>query len=377
MTYFIKNGNTFRPTDEQNVDIRTLLPPANYIIKEDQYGNLFFEIVGSFEFKGKRYGENIRWTKRILDTCLSRPAGTGVMLTGEKGSGKSLLAKTVSMEGIERDMPTIVINAPWRGDKFNALIQSIQQPAIVLFDEFEKVYNSDQQEEILTLLDGVFPTQKLFMFTCNDKWRVDRHMRNRPGRIFYMVDFTGLTTEFIEEYCNDNLHNKSHIQTICKITGLFSQFNFDMLKALVEEMNRYDENPTDALAMLNVRPEFDEGKVAYTVNLFKNDIPCKLYRTEWTGNPLMTDVEIHYQNPTNKKAKKNVVSGVANGGVDNIWGDEADDADDVGFDSNIRFTPDYLTSITTDNFTYRRDDMMMSLVKKVVNQDRASWLGAF
>ena len=49
-----------------------------------------------------------------------------------------------------QDVPTIVINAPWKGDKFNTFIQAIEQPCAILFDEFEKVYDRDDQEKILT-----------------------------------------------------------------------------------------------------------------------------------------------------------------------------------------------------------------------------------
>lgn len=296
MTYFLRNGSTFRPSDEANLDLHNKLPVGNYIIKEDQFGNMFFETVDSFEFKGKRYGDNIRNSQRILSTFLARDASTGVMLTGEKGSGKSLLAKMISIEAAEQGIPTLIINAPWAGDKFNKFIQDIEQPCVVLFDEFEKVYDSDGQEQILTLLDGVFPSKKLFMLTCNDKWRVDQHMRNRPGRIFYMIDFKGLDADFIREYCNDNLNNKQHIEKICQIASLFSQFNFDMLKALVEEMNRYDESPEDALRMLNVKAEFDSGN-KFNVDLSIADKTLtkdQMEDREWNGNPLHQPVTIEY-----------------------------------------------------------------------------------
>ena len=90
---------------------------------------------------------------------------------------------------------------------------------MVLFDEFEKVYDSDEQEEMLTLLDGVFPSKKLFVLTCNDKWRVNQHMRNRPGRIFYMLDFTGLDEDFVVEYCHDNLKNLANIDGVLTEIG--------------------------------------------------------------------------------------------------------------------------------------------------------------
>ena len=186
MTYFLKSGNTFRVSSKEAMDLHEHLPAGNYVIKKDMFENLFLEHIDSFEIKGKRYGDLNRNCDRILNTFLDRPATTGVMLAGEKGSGKSLLAKAVSLQAAAQGIPTIVINSPFCGDKFNAFIQSIEQPVVILFDEFEKVYDSQEQEAILTLLDGVFPSKKLFMLTCNDKWRIDQHMRNRPGRIYYM-----------------------------------------------------------------------------------------------------------------------------------------------------------------------------------------------
>lgn len=278
------------PTPESALDIHNELPVGSYIVQVTPTGALYYEEVDSFTVNFKRYGDNIRHTDRIIDTFVSRDVSTGVMLAGEKGSGKSLLAKTLSIKAQELGYPVIIINSPMYGDNFNKFIQDLQQPAVILFDEFEKVYNKEQQESILTLLDGVFPTKKLFILTCNDKWRIDSHMRNRPGRIYYMIDFKGLSVEFIQEYCQDNLNNKTYIEQICKISGLFSQFNFDMLKALVEEMNRYDETPQEAMALLNAKPEFDSASDRFDVKLQIGgvEVPSKdLYNSTWTGNPLM------------------------------------------------------------------------------------------
>lgn len=301
MSYFLKSGNTFRVSSKEAMDLHDQLPAGNYVVKEmPMDGPLYLEMIESFEIKGKKYGDLNKNTDRILNTFLSRPAATGVMLAGEKGSGKSLLAKNLAIVAAEQyQIPTIVINAPWVGDKFNSFIQSIEQPVVILFDEFEKVYDSDDQEKALTLLDGVFPTKKLFVLTCNDKWRVDSHMRNRPGRLFYMLDYKGLDSAFIMEYCEDNLkpNLREHAEKLCQIASLFGQFNFDMLKATVEEMNRYDESPEEALRMLNVKPEFDGGN-KFDIKLQLNGEDLKdtdLESREWSGNPLQSQVQIHYK----------------------------------------------------------------------------------
>lgn len=293
MAYFLRNGNSFTVTDEANVDLHTELPVGNYIIKSDAFGNLLLEQINSFDAPQKIYGNTMQNADRIMNTFLSRSASTGVMLNGEKGSGKTLLAKMLSIIGEKKNVPTIVINSPWHGDKFNTLIQSIEQSCIVLFDEFEKVYSPEQQESILTLLDGVFPSKKLFILTCNDKWQVDKHMRNRPGRIFYLLDFNGLDLDFIREYCTDNLLNQEYTQNVCQLSALFSEFNFDILKALVEEMNRYGETPAEAIKLLNAKPEFSDNK-KYDVVISVDGSKCRSYQNTWQGNPLQGTLSFEY-----------------------------------------------------------------------------------
>mmetsp|Transcript_116 Transcript_116/g.285 ORF Transcript_116/g.285 Transcript_116/m.285 type:complete len:155 (+) Transcript_116:330-794(+) len=134
-------------------------------------------------------------------------------MVGCKGSGKPFLLQKICIEAARKhDIPTIVVNKSWHGDDFNIFLQSICQQTIILFDEFEQVYKIecgyDPQQKILPLFDGVYSSQKLFLLTCNDKHEMDDHMMNRPGRIYYMLEFNGVANEFINEYCEDNLLQK-------------------------------------------------------------------------------------------------------------------------------------------------------------------------
>jgi hypothetical protein len=365
MSYYMKSGNTFRIATKESMDLHEQLPAGNYVVKVDPFDNFFIEQIGGFDAPSKLYGDTIRNTNRIINSFWDREKSTGVMLVGEKGSGKTLLSKNICIEMAKQGVPTIVVNAAWHGDKFNTLIQSIEQPCIVMFDEFEKVYNSDEQEALLTLLDGIYSTKKLFLLTSNDKWRVDSHMRNRPGRIFYMVNFTGLDADFIREYCVDNLKNQKHTETIVNIASVFSAFNFDMLKAMVEEMNRYNETPQEAMRILNVKAEFDGG-ASYKVEILRGDrVAGRTSPATWNGAPLSSK-EICVSFWFNSK-KKSVDTPKTLGtpviASDEIQIDEGDE--DEGWHER-EFTNDDLVKFNnkTGQFIFERDGITMILSKE-------------
>jgi len=268
MSYFVRSGNGYSVASKTSFVYENSLPVGTYVVKFDPMSRQFqLEIVDDFTINHKLYGNTIKNADRIINTFNTRTHSTGVMLCGEKGSGKTLLAKVISIMCRKSNVPTIIINQAHCGDEFNTFLQTIDQDCVVIFDEFEKVYSDRKvQEAVLTLLDGVYPSKKLFILTVNNKDRIDINMKNRPGRIYYMLDFNGLELNFIREYCMENLNNKNHIESICKVSLIFDSFNFDMLKAIVEEMNRYNETVNEVIKFINTKPEFNAG-VEYEVQI--------------------------------------------------------------------------------------------------------------
>jgi len=268
MSLFTNNGDIFTTVESRNFIEQ--LPASTFAVEFDSnFGRFYLRRNIDYTIDHKVYGNSHFLSSRILQTFESRSKSTGVLLSGEKGSGKTLLTKLLSIDGRSLGYPTLVINSPFCGDGFNSFIQSIEQPCIILFDEFEKVYDSlESQSKLLTLFDGTVSTRKLFLITVNSNEEITSYMKNRPGRIFYHIEYGGLTTEFIIEYCNDNLRDNSKMDGILRATTLFRAFNFDMLCALVEEMNRYDESATSSLKYLNINPE------KYSNHCYKWNIEC-------------------------------------------------------------------------------------------------------
>lgn len=213
MSYYFQTGNKISITPD-SANITNHLECGNYVVKHDMMSGYYLEKTDGFTLPPKIYGDCLKNTDRILNTFESRGKNTGVLLVGEKGSGKTLLMRNISNNS---NLPTIIVNSSFTGDEFYKFLSDITQPVIVLFDEFEKVYDSDDQEKILTLLDGTYQSNKLFIITSNDKWRLDSNMKNRPGRLYYMLEYEGLDENFIREYCQDNLKNLSSIEQVVEV----------------------------------------------------------------------------------------------------------------------------------------------------------------
>ena len=261
---FLKSGNLWKLSSEEDFNIHKKLPGGVYTLISIPMQGFFLQKTTDFEHKGKIYGDSLVTRDRIWNTFMDRKGSTGVLLYGEKGSGKTLLTKLISQKAQEMDFATVIINSPFTGEAFNALIQSLPDNTVVIFDEFEKVYSKEEfQDPILSLLDGLYNSKKLFLFSINEVHKVNRYMLNRPGRIFYKLKFDGLSREFIREYCQEKLNNKNNINEVVSIVDYISKVNFDMLQAIVEEMNRYDEKVSNSLQYLNI--EADRGQQTYKI----------------------------------------------------------------------------------------------------------------
>jgi SpoVK/Ycf46/Vps4 family AAA+-type ATPase len=256
MTLFERQGRDWFITSAPR-KVNEKLPVGTYLLNNDPNLGYYVSEVENFTLPEKTYGTEIERYDRIVNTFLARPATTGVILAGEKGSGKTLLSKRVSIElAKQHGIPTIIINAPHCGDAFNQYMQSITQPALVVLDEFEKVYDTAAQNQLLTVLDGTMLSKKLFMVAINDIAKMNPFMLNRPGRFFYVYRYTGASEGAIREYLIDKLADQSRIDSVVSYAQLFRNFTFDMLSAIVEEMNRYNEPISEVMQYLNVSMEW-------------------------------------------------------------------------------------------------------------------------
>lgn len=252
--HFVARGkNVFTASDRG--DEIPAIPTGVYVVDYNPMaGGFFLRRQADMTLPEKLYGTVEPRARKVLNTFNSRTdKNTGVLLSGNKGSGKTLLSRTICALALEEDKPVLLIEEAYMGTEFNQFMNSITQPVVVFIDEFEKKYNDhDKQNGLLSLLDGTGVNNKLFLATTNDG-QVSEFLLSRPSRFFYHWRYVKLEEEVLLGYCNDVLVNKDFLPKIRVFWGISTDMSFDVLQSVVEELNRYpDANFVDLILDMNV-----------------------------------------------------------------------------------------------------------------------------
>lgn len=264
---FNKNGNdTFISVDAPKTET---LQPDIYVVNFNPDLGFYLTSTREFSLPKVVYGNVTTQTERFLKTWFAKGSNVGALLVGEKGSGKTLLAKSISARALEKyNIPTIIVNSRFCGSSFNQFLDKITQPCIVMFDEFEKIFLKEDQEHLLTLLDGTSTSNKMYILTANDAGKVHYAFIGRPGRIHYKIEFDGITKDFFDDYVKKNIKNPKFIPDFNYAFSFCQKMNFDTMEKLVWESNTYNESPKEFLNLLNfeIKKElsFDYDDVWYS-----------------------------------------------------------------------------------------------------------------
>lgn len=277
---WIKEANELLFT-ASNIQTCTELPVDNYLLKFSPGKGFYLEITPKFKLPKKIYGDSEVIAQRYLNTFSNQTNNLGVLLTGLKGTGKSITAKITCYKS---NLPVILITEPFTGDGFKSFLSNISQEAIIFIDEFEKVYyDTGLQNSFLSILDGIFEGKKMFLFTSNEKGKINQYMINRPGRVHYLKEYDALDDTIINDVIADNLIIKENRDGLVEVLNILSNVTMDMLMSLIKEMNLYKETARESIRFLNLKPD----SINYNVDVYQNNL--KLGSTTIHGHPLTTE----------------------------------------------------------------------------------------
>lgn len=226
------------------IQVYNQLIPQVYNVRFHKMKGFFLEKGQAIEIKeDKIYGVHNKKVGKVLDSFQRSNRNLGVILSGDKGIGKSLFAKLLSQNAIACGCPLIIVDTYIPG--IASYIESIEQECVIMFDEFDKTFgdvraedgSASPQTEMLTLFDGMAGGKKLFVITCNELRKLSEFLVNRPGRFHYHFRFEYPSVDEIREYLKDKLPEEFHGEISDVIA--FSRkvkLNYDCLRSIAFEI---------------------------------------------------------------------------------------------------------------------------------------------
>lgn len=178
-------------------------------------------------------------------------SNTGVLLTGLKGSGKTLTAKRLA---VRSGIPMIIVSDNCPACKLINFFSNIHQEVCVIFDEIDKNTKMWDTSQLLSFLDG-FETlcKKLVIFTCNNVGFANENLIDRCSRIRYFKEYKGLSEEEIDFILDDLLLYDDKKDVCKKCISSIKTKSYDNVISFIKEVNNYkDEDPEELLKDLNI-----------------------------------------------------------------------------------------------------------------------------
>lgn len=167
----------------------------------------------------------------------------GVLLHGVSGTGKSTLAKCIANTVLQSlELPVIIITGQ-SIKHLEYLISNLKQPVMFLVDEFEKMFeDKDDQNYLLTLLDGLYSSNHLFVLTANDASKINTYFFNRPSRIRYAIEYKSLGLDVCEEILKENFEPQ-YVEDLLGKLATVNNLSFDVLQEIMTEAKHFPDLP--------------------------------------------------------------------------------------------------------------------------------------
>lgn len=303
---FIKSGTSIRVSAFDPTQVVDTLPTKVYTLNLCEFTGFYLESHSDrFEVPDNIYGSAMDRVERVLHTYDDRDASTGVLLTGDKGSGKTLLMHLLANRMLETGKSVVIINQSYGGPAFMEFLANVGE-CVIIFDEFGKIFsgggggdvdhevpvsprggNSGKnaaQEGLLTLFDGSDSCKRLLLLSENNVSLVSEFMLNRPGRIYYHYQFKKVEVAMVNEYCAEHNVPADVIDEIVTKRNASLEFSFDVLKAIVAEYTRYKCPITEVYEHLNVEQPFDLRKTMTVTRIVDTNDDTELFIEKHTKN---------------------------------------------------------------------------------------------
>lgn len=246
-----------------NEELYSVLPQGIYTVTVQKNMNGFeYYFTPQKDFHIPDYVvSDLAFIERVRNVYIKSGKQLGILLHGLSGMGKSMLAKQLCMEMVTKcQMPVIIFDFN-SAEHIADILKQVNQPSVIFLDEFEKMFANDdvhskpyqEQNELLSILDGTNVSKHIFLFTANEKTEISPHMFNRPSRIRYCINYTAIPRNVIIQIIDNNVEEQEKREFLYGLTNVVKTLTYDVLFELINEVLYTEElNVNEFLRVFNL-----------------------------------------------------------------------------------------------------------------------------
>lgn len=264
------NRNTVHPFFQQEGSVVDRIPVGYYVIKQSLFGYYLEKQADSIPLPSRIYGSTNSRANRIWSVFDRKEGAMSVGLFGSKGAGKTLLSNVVAQMGIERNMPVIDVSTSFSTSSDYLDFLNNLGSCVVIFDEFLKKLSKmsdsesssdeyqrrkvaqDRQDEMLTFFQGSQNSKRLVMLIDNNSHMLSEFFRDRPGRMHYCFNYSGVEAEVVHQLAIDAKLSADKIETLQTYSRRYG-CTFDVINEIITEWLAFPDDTLESITgIMNV-----------------------------------------------------------------------------------------------------------------------------
>lgn len=284
--YNFLNSTTRVSIIEKGNEIVETFPGGVFSLKFHPEQGSWFDKEGDIRINlDNVYGDHVDYADLFYKGYCSRDRSTGVLLTGLKGTGKTLISKILSRKFIERGLPVILIDRPLPPSVISDMLGKIETECMIIIDEFEKNFEIEDQNRLLSFLDGTYSSKRMVVVIANDVEDLTPYILDRPNRMLFRKHFSGLTVKELNDFLDRKLGDElpGLRAELINYVKLHHQVTYDIVNNIVEVCKLFDCGLLQAMDILNI-PGKGNISVPVKITLFGDRKKLIDYFIEVSGN---------------------------------------------------------------------------------------------
>lgn len=263
---YIESGNHIRVYDSA-VQTHDELPVGTYIVRFSEVSGYSLQRVEALSAGTETvYGHRADKVTKMFRSYHRFERSMGVMMSGDKGQGKSLFIRMLADTANEEGLPVVRVTQDSPG--IAEFIDTLGE-CVIIFDEFEKVFpngargsrdetgGSNRQVQFLPMFDGSGTNKRLYVVAFNEINDISTYLLNRPGRFHYHIRFSYPGPNEVRTYITEQTTGATEKQ-ITAVVDLSRKvsLNYDHLRAIAFELDAAGPDAlfAELIEDLNIKP---------------------------------------------------------------------------------------------------------------------------